>query len=150
MTWQVVTFVLVMLVIGTGLVWYERTRPPSQVVALVALLAALAVVGRVLLAPLPNVVATTDIVLIAGYVLGPAPGFAVGALGGLVSNFWLGQGIWTPWQMVAWGMTGVGGALLWKLTGGRAGRIRLALACGLAGLLFGMWMNLQFLVGFGG
>jgi energy-coupling factor transport system substrate-specific component len=149
-TWQVVTFVLVMLVIGTGLVWYERTRPPSQVVALVALLAALAVVGRVLLAPLPNVVATTDIVLIAGYVLGPAPGFAVGALGGLVSNFWLGQGIWTPWQMVAWGMTGVGGALLWKLTGGQAGRVRLALACGLAGLLFGMWMNLQFLVGFGG
>ena len=150
MTWQLVTLTLVMLVIGIGLLWYERTRPPSQVVALVALLAALAVVGRILLAPLPNVVATTDIVLIAGYVLGPAPGFAVGALGGLVSNFWLGQGVWTPWQMVAWGMTGVGGALLWKLTGGAAGRIRLAVACGLAGLLFGMWMNLQFLVGFGG
>ena len=150
MTWQLVTLALVMLVIGTGLLWYERTRPPSQVVALVALLAALAVVGRILLAPLPNVVATTDIVLIAGYVLGPAPGFAVGALGGLVSNFWLGQGVWTPWQMVAWGMTGVGGALLWKLTRGGAGRIRLAVACGLAGLLFGMWMNLQFLVGFGG
>ena len=150
MTWQVVTFVLVTLVIGTGLIWYERTRPPSQVVALVALLAALAVVGRVLLAPLPNVVATTDIVLIAGYVLGPAPGFAVGALGGFVSNFWLGQGMWTPWQMVAWGMTGVAGAALWRLTGGRAGRIQLAIACGLAGLVFGMWMNLQFLVGFGG
>ena len=150
MTWQLVTLVLVMLVIGTGLVWYERTRPPSQVVALVALLAALAVVGRILLAPIPNVVATTDIVLIAGYALGPAPGFAVGALGGLVSNFWLGQGVWTPWQMAAWGMTGVGGALLWKLTGGQAGRIRLAIACGLAGLLFGVWMNLQFLVGFGG
>lgn len=150
MTWQLVTLVLVMLVIGSGLVWYERTRPPSQVVALVALLAALAVVGRILLAPLPNVVATTDIVLIAGYALGPAPGFAVGALGGLVSNFWLGQGVWTPWQMAAWGMTGVGGALLWKLTGGRAGRVRLAIACGLAGILFGLWMNLQFLVGFGG
>ena len=66
MTWQLVTLVLVMLVIGTGLVWYERTRPPSQVVALVALLAALAVVGRILVAPIPNVVATTDIVLIAG------------------------------------------------------------------------------------
>ncbi len=150
MNWQVATLVLVLLVIGTGLLWYERSRPPSQVVALVALLAALAVVGRILLAPLPNVVATTDIVLIAGYVLGPAPGFAVGALGGLVSNFWLGQGVWTPWQMVAWGMTGVAGAALWRLTAGRAGRIQLAIACGLAGLLFGMWMNLQFLVGFGG
>ncbi len=60
MTWQIVTLALVMLVIGTGLVWYERTRPPSQIVALVALLAALAVVGRILLAPLPNVVAPSN------------------------------------------------------------------------------------------
>lgn len=150
MTWQVGSLVLVLLVIGLGLIWYERSRPPSQIVALVAVLAAMAVAGRVILAPIPNVVATTDLVLFAGYALGPAPGFAVGAIGGLVSNFWLGQGIWTPWQMVGWGMTGVAGWLLWKVTGGGAGRIRLAIACGLAGLVFGMWMNLQFLVGFGG
>ena len=85
------------------MLWYERSRPPSQIVALVAVLAALAVAGRIVLAPIPNVVATTDIVIIAGFVLGPAPGFAVGALGGLVSNFWLGQGVWTPWQMVGLG-----------------------------------------------
>ena len=150
MSWQLGSLVVVLLVIGTGLVWYERSRPPSQVVALVAVLAAMAVAGRVLLAPLPNVVATTDIVLFAGYALGPAPGFAVGALGGLISNFWLGQGIWTPWQMVGWGMAGVAGWVVWKVTAGRAGRLSLALACGLAGLVFGLWMNLQFLVGFGG
>lgn len=150
MSWQLGSLVLVLLVIGTGLVWYERSRPPSQIVALVAVLAAMAVAGRVLLAPLPNVVATTDIVLFAGYALGPAPGFAVGALGGLISNFWLGQGIWTPWQMVGWGMAGVAGWMVWKVTAGRASRVSLALACGLAGLVFGLWMNLQFLVGFGG
>jgi energy-coupling factor transport system substrate-specific component len=150
MSWQIGSLILVLLVIGVGLIWYERSRPPSQIVALVAVLAAMAVAGRVLLAPVPNVVATTDLVLFAGYALGPAPGFAVGAIGGLVSNFWLGQGIWTPWQMVGWGMTGVAGWLLWKVTGGGAGRVRLAIACGLAGLFFGMWMNFQFLVGFGG
>ena len=49
--------------------------------ALVATLAALAALGRVAFAPLPNVKPTTDIVLLSGYALGGAPGFAVGAGG---------------------------------------------------------------------
>ncbi|MBN8868728.1 MAG: ECF transporter S component [Solirubrobacterales bacterium] len=150
MSWQLVSVVVLMFALGAGMLWYERSRPPSQIVALVAVLAALAVAGRIVLAPIPNVVATTDIVIIAGYVLGPAPGFAVGALGGLVSNFWLGQGVWTPWQMVAWGMCGVAGGLLWHLTRGRIDRWTLAVFCGLAGVLFGAWMNLETMVSFGG
>lgn len=150
MSWQIGTLVILLLALGGGMIWYETSRPPSQIVALVAVLAALAVAGRIVLAPIPNVVATTDIVLFAGYALGPAPGFAVGALGGLVSNFWLGQGVWTPWQMVAWGMTGVAGGALYYLTRGRANRFTLALACGAAGLVFGAWMNFQTMVSFGG
>ena len=59
---------------------------------------------------MPNVKPTTDIVLISGYALGGGPGFAVGAIAGLASNFFFGQGPWTPWQMAAWGVTGVVGA----------------------------------------
>lgn len=150
MSWQLISVVVLLVAIGAGMLWYERSRPPSQIVALVAVLAALAVAGRIALAPIPNVIATTDIVIIAGFVLGPAPGFAVGALGGLVSNFWLGQGVWTPWQMVAWGMSGVAGGMLWKLTRGRMNRWWLAAFCGAAGLAFGAWMNLQTMVSFGG
>lgn len=150
LSWQVGTLALVLLAVGAGMLWYERSRPPSQIVALVAVLAALAVAGRIVLAPIPNVVATTDIVFFAGYALGPAPGFAVGALGGLVSNFWLGQGVWTPWQMVGWGMAGVAGGAFFHLTRGGAGRFSLAAACGAAGLVFGMWMNFQTMVSFGG
>lgn len=150
MSWQAGTLAVVLLMMGAGMLWYERSRPPSQIVALVAVLAALAVAGRIVLAPIPNVVATTDIVLFSGYALGPAPGFAVGALGGLVSNFWLGQGVWTPWQMVGWGMTGVAGGVLWKVTRGNANRWTLAAACGAAGLVFGLWMNFQTMVSFGG
>jgi energy-coupling factor transport system substrate-specific component len=150
LSWQAGTLAVVLLMIGAGMLWYERSRPPSQIVALVAVLAALAVAGRIVLAPIPNVVATTDIVLFSGYALGPAPGFAVGALGGLVSNFWLGQGVWTPWQMVGWGMTGIAGGVLGKMTRGTANRWTLAAACGAAGLVFGLWMNFQTMVSFGG
>lgn len=150
MSWQLISVIVLLVAIGSGMLWYERSRPPSQIVALVAVLAALAVAGRIVLAPIPNVVATTDIVIIAGFVLGPAPGFAVGALGGLVSNFWLGQGVWTPWQMVAWGMCGVAGGMLWRVTRGRINRWWLAAFCGAAGLAFGAWMNLETMVSFGG
>ena len=65
-----------------------------------------------LFAAVPNVQGTTDVALLSGYVLGPAPGFMVGALAALASNVFLGQGPWTPWQMLGWGAAGVAGALL--------------------------------------
>jgi energy-coupling factor transport system substrate-specific component len=149
-SWELASFLVLGAVLIGGFAWYELSRPPSQVVALVAALAALGVAGRVALAPIPNVVATTDIVLFAGYAVGAAPGFAVGALAGLVSNFWLGQGPWTPWQMAAWGLTGVFGAGLCRATGGRAGRLTLAAACGLAGVLYGALLNFSLMASYGG
>jgi energy-coupling factor transport system substrate-specific component len=107
------------------------------VLALVATLAALAALGRLAFAPLPNIKPTTDIVLISGYVLGGAPGFAVGTLAALVSNFFFGQGPYTPFQMIGWGAIGVLGALLPR----ELGRYGLALACGAAGLIYGIWMD---------
>jgi Prenyltransferase and squalene oxidase repeat len=150
MSWQAGILVLLFLTILGGFAWYERSRPPSQIVALVAALAALAVAGRVAFSPIPNVVPSTDIILIAGYALGGAPGFAVGALTGLVSNFWLGQGPWTPWQMAGWGMVGVLGAGLGALTGGRIGRLSLALACAFCGLAYGALLDVSLMVTYGG
>jgi energy-coupling factor transport system substrate-specific component len=119
-------------------------------VALVAALAAISVAGRVAFSPIPNVVPTTDITLIAGYALGGAPGFAVGALSGLVSNFWLGQGPWTPWQMAGWGMTGLLGAWLATLTGRHVNRFGLAAVCALAGFAYGALLDFSLMVTYGG
>ena len=80
MSWQVSTLAVLALALAVGFAWFERERPPARVVALVAALAALAVVGRLAFAAIPNVKPTTDIVLFAGYALGAAPGFAVGAV----------------------------------------------------------------------
>jgi energy-coupling factor transport system substrate-specific component len=160
LTWQLGSSLLVVAGLAAGFAWFERSRPPSKLVALVAALAALAVAGRVVFAAIPNVQATTDVVLLSGYALGAGPGFAVGAVGALVSNFFLGQGPWTPWQMLGWGAVGVAGAVLARaqFRDLRAAtktehvrvppRIVLALACAVAGFAFGAWMDLFTLMTF--
>jgi energy-coupling factor transport system substrate-specific component len=149
MSWQVASFLILGVVLLGGFAWYERSRPPSQVVALVAALAALAIAGRIAFAAFPNVKPTTDIVVFAGYALGPAPGFAVGAFAGLVSNFWFGQGPWTPWQMAGWGMCGLLGAAL-ALGVRNAGRFSLAAVCGFAGIAYGLLLNFSLMATYGG
>jgi energy-coupling factor transport system substrate-specific component len=148
--WQAASFVLLGLALAGGFAWYERSDPSAKVLALVATLAALAALGRVAFAALPDVKPTTDIVLLSGFVLGGAPGFAVGSVAALASNFFFGQGAWTPWQMFAWGVIGLLGAGLGRLSGRRLGRIPLTVACGLAGLLYGVILNFSTWVTFSG
>jgi energy-coupling factor transport system substrate-specific component len=136
MSWQLGAFTILAFALAGGFAWYERTKPDARIVALVGVLAAFAALGRIAFAAFPNVKPTTDIVLVSGYALGGAPGFVVGALAGLTSNFFFGQGPWTPWQMAAWGATGVLGALLAPITKGRIGRWQLAIVCALAGYAF--------------
>lgn len=149
MSWHLASFLILGLVLLAGFVWYERSRPSSQVVALVAALAALAIVGRIAFAAFPNMKPSTDIIVFAGYALGGAPGFAVGALTALVSNLFFGQGPWTPWQMAAWGLCGVLGALL-ALGVRNAGRLTLAATCGFAAIFFGALMNFSEMATYGG
>jgi Squalene-hopene cyclase C-terminal domain/Prenyltransferase and squalene oxidase repeat len=142
MSWQLASLTLLGIALAAGFAWYEREQPPARVLAVVASLAALAVVGRLAFAAIPNVKPTTDIVLFAGYALGAIPGFAVGAVTAIVSNIFLSQGPWTVWQMAGWGAVGVGGAVLARVLHGREpNRFALAAVCGLAGLLFGAWMD---------
>jgi len=149
MSWQLTSFLILGGVLIGGFAWYERSRPPSQVVALVAALAALAIAGRIAFAAFPNVKPTTDIVVFAGYALGPAPGFAVGAFAGLVSNFWFGQGPWTPWQMAGWGLCGLMGAAL-ALGARNVSRLGLAALCGFAGIAYGVLLNFSLMATYGG
>jgi len=143
MSWQISSLALLVIALAAGFAWYEREKPPARVLAVVAALAALAVVGRLAFAAIPNVKPTTDIVLFAGYALGAVPGFAVGAVTAIVSNIFLSQGPWTVWQMAGWGAVGVGGAALARVLRGREpNRFVLAAVCGLAGLLFGAWMDI--------
>lgn len=143
--WQIGSLLLLASVLGAGFVWFERTRPSARIVTAVAALVAFGAIGRILFAALPNVKPTTDIVIVAGFALGFAPGWMVGVLTALVSNFYFTQGPWTPWQMLAWGLCGLFGAALARggvpLGSSLRRRLPMAFCCAGAGLLYGVILN---------
>ena len=143
-----VVLVLVMFFAG-----YEASRPALRQIMPTLVLAALAAAGRILFGPIPDFKPVSAIAIIAGACLGARSGFMVGALAALTSNFFFGQGMWTPWQMYAWGLVGyVGGALAHMGAFDRAdGTVRMPalLAYGFAsGLLYGVVINAYDIIGF--
>ena len=142
MSWPLASFLVIALVLAAGWVTYERRRPSAQLVAVVAVMSAVAALGRDAFVALPDVKPITAITLVVGYSLGPLPGFTVGAIGMLVSNFMFGQGTYTPWQMAAWGIVGLTGGALGALSSRRLGRLPLALACATTALAAKEIMNL--------
>ena len=116
----------------------ESGPDSAKEVALVATLAGAAAAGRVLFAAVPGVQPVTVLTIVAGAALGLRAGIGVGMLAALVSNFFLAQGPWTPYQMLAWGACGAAGALLAPLLHRRS---VLALAAFVLGLAFSTFMD---------
>jgi energy-coupling factor transport system substrate-specific component len=119
--------------------WLDGGPQSSKELTVIATLAAAAAAGRVLLAPIPDVQPVTVIVVATGVALGARAGIGVGATAAFVSNFFLGQGLWTPWQMLAWGGCGAVGALIAPLL---RRRIPFAIVCCLLGFAFGFVLDL--------
>jgi len=134
---------LALLLVAAGLIvacaaWLEAGPGSSKELVLIATLAAAAAAGRILFAAIPNVQPVTVTAVVAGVALGPRAGASVGALAALVSNFYLGQGAYTPWQMVAWGACGLLGGLAAPLL---RRRLQLAVFCFALGFGFDGLMN---------
>jgi energy-coupling factor transport system substrate-specific component len=115
-----------------GVAWFEAGTSSTRELAVVATLAAAAAAGRVLFAAIPGVQPVTVIAIVAGSALGMRAGVATGALAAFVSNLFLGQGIWTPQQMLGWGACGAAGALLGGVVRNRFALAAVAFVLGLA------------------
>ncbi len=96
---------------------FEHRRPKARELVVLAVLTAIGVAGRGALFMIPQFKPVTAIVIITGVTLGPEAGFLVGAMTGFTSNFFFGQGPWTPWQMFAFGIIGFLSGIVFRSPG---------------------------------
>lgn len=85
---------------------FEGRRPQARELVLIAVMCAVAIAARVAI-PIPHFKAIFAVIILSGVAFGPEAGFMVGAVSAFASNFFYGQGPYTPWQMFAYGAGGM-------------------------------------------
>ena len=145
LNWGVLAAILALLVCAALFFEFEAAATSSKEIALVAMLGTISAVLRVPFAAIPNVQPCTYLIICSGYVFGQVAGFTVGAMTALVSNFFLGHGPWTLYQMIAWGLAGLSAGYLGKL---RLNRPLLIVFGILWGYLYGFITNIWFWTAF--
>lgn len=85
---------------------FEHSENDVRKLILIAVMVAISVIGRFIFAPIPGFKPVTAMVVITAMYFGGEAGFMTGALSAVISNFYFGQGPWTPFQMFSWGIVG--------------------------------------------
>ncbi len=141
LNWTLLSTVIVFMGIMAFFWQFEKQQVSSKMIALIATMSSLAAVSRIAFSAIVSLQPATFIIMITGYVFGAQIGFMVGAIAALVSNFFLGQGPWTPWQMFCWGMCGVFASIL-SLKEEEFRLISFTVLAGLCGLFYGWVINI--------
>ncbi|AIF44282.1 ECF transporter S component [Virgibacillus sp. SK37] len=142
----ILSLVIMFVTFMPFMIRFSKKKLTSRELVLLAILGSIAAISRVPFASLPSVQPTTFVIIVAAIALGPQSGFVIGGLAAIVSNLFLGQGPWTPWQMYSWGMIGLVAGLLQHTWIMRTGLGRIIYGF-IVGFLFGWIMNLWFIIG---
>ena len=119
---------------------FEHKKSNVKTLIIISVMIALSVVGRVLFTPIPGFKPVTAMVVITAIYFGSEAGFMTGALSALISNFFFGQGPWTPFQMFTWGIIGfIAGILASPI---KKSKIMLSLYGIFSGVLFSLLMDI--------
>lgn len=141
-------YMLISLLIIAGtilplMISFEYRKPRAREIVLLAVLISFCVVSNLICSHTIPLHAGTAMVVLAGISMGPEAGFLTGALGRFVCNFFDGQGIWTPWQMTAWGIIGfISGVSFRKVEKGEKGSRFSIFICVGAGVIAGYFVNM--------
>lgn len=144
---KIIVPVLLILVQLPFFITFEMKKPKPRDLMPIAVLSVIGALGRAVFAVIPSFNPNSAVVIIAGMQFGPLAGFLTGSLSALASNMLLGQGPWTLWQMAAWGMMGCFAGVFQRMSVFKY-RIILYSYGFLSGILFGWFMNLQYLIGY--
>lgn len=121
---------------------FEGRHPPARELIVIGVFCAMTAAGRAVFAPFPQFKPMAAMVIISGVCFGAETGFLVGAVSAFLSNFYFGQGPWTPWQMLAFAVIGFFAGVIFNACDAKKTKIRLALFGFLATILiYGGIMN---------
>ena len=123
------------------LIRYERGGKSAGEIAIISVMIALSVAGRMIFSPLPAFKPVSAMSVICGIAFGPEAGFICGCMSAIVSNIFFGQGPWTPFQMLIWGLIGFLSGVFFK-RGQAPNRIILSLHGIFAGALYSAGMDI--------
>ena len=137
----------VFIVLFLSYFYFEKSSLGTKEIGIIATLSAFSAVSRVIFALIPNVQPVTFLVALSGYVFGPYQGFLIGSSAGFLSNIFLGQGPWTPWQMFSWGLIGTICGI-WGKKNQNVSPLKFAIACFAFGFMFDWIMNFWNLITF--
>ncbi|MCA5013496.1 MULTISPECIES: ECF transporter S component [unclassified Enterococcus] len=140
--YQIISLLLVLLACLPIYYRYEKKQMNIKELVLIAVLTAFAVSGRFLFYMIPAVTPMTAIIIISGICIGPEVGFLVGSLSAIISNMLFGQGPWTPFQMLSWGLIGCIAGLPWMSSLLKKSYWFLAVYGIFAGLFFSFFMDI--------
>ena len=118
----------------------ERNGKSAGYLSLIASMVSLSAAGRVLFAPIPFFKPVSAICVLCGTFFGAEAGFLCGSLSALLSNLYFGQGPWTPFQMLSWGLIGFLAGVFSKPI--KKSRLMQCLFGVLSGVLFSLCMDL--------
>mgnify|MGYP001039645534 CR=1 FL=1 len=121
---------------------FERGDNTVRELVALAVMTAISVVGRLVFAPIPGFKPVAAVTIITGVYFGAEAGFVTGALSALISNIFYGQGPWTPFQMLAWGLGGfLSGLIFFNKKLGKATLPLLVVVGFFAGVLYSAIMD---------
>ena len=133
--YYVLSFVVLIWAMLPFFLMFEKRGPNANELVTIAVMCAVAVVSRAAFIWLPHFKPITAVIIITGAAFGAEAGFMTGAVSMLVSNFLFGQGMWTPWQMFAFGIAGFFAGLLFCRANVKIDKWKLALFGGFVVIL---------------
>lgn len=138
--YNLISIIVCILAIIPFFVKFEFSRNSAREIVIVGVMVALSVVSRVIFSATPGFKPIASIIIISGVAFGGEIGFIVGALSALISNFFFGQGSWTPFQMFAWGFVGLISGFV-KLKDRKTNLIYIVIVGIISGIIYSVLMD---------
>lgn len=112
--YMLLSFLLLLFALSLVIFLFEKKEVKISELVLICVFSSIGILGRVAFFAFPQIKPMAAIIILAGALLDSKDGFIVGLLCAFLSNFFFGQGMWTLWQMLSFGLIGFFSGVIFK------------------------------------